>query len=61
MHILDINDSMFAIKSLKFPTDAFSISDYITLTSGNTHLGSSNKLQQEFIMYEFLVATFKKF
>jgi len=60
MHILDINDSMFAIKR-KFPTDAFAISDYITLTSGNTHLGSGNKLQQEFIMYEFLVATFKKF
>ena len=45
MCILDSSDIMFAIKSLKSPTNAFSITDYITLASGNTRLGSSNKLQ----------------
>ena len=45
MYILDISDIMFTIKSLKFPSEAFSITEYITFASGNTRLGSSNKLQ----------------
>ena len=45
MYILDISDIIFAIKSLKSPTNAFSITDHITFASGNTRLGSSNKLQ----------------
>ena len=45
MYILDISDIMFAIKSLKSPTNAFSITDHATFASGNTRLGSSNKLQ----------------
>ena len=44
-HNIDISDIMFAIKSLKSPTIAFSITDHITFASGNTRLGSSNKLQ----------------
>ena len=45
MYILDISDIiiMFAIKSLKSPTNAFSTTDHVTFASGNTHLGSSNK------------------
>ena len=45
MYILDISDIMFAIKSLKSPTNAFFITDHITFASGYTRLGSSNKLQ----------------
>ena len=45
MYIFDISDIMFAIKSLKSPTNAFFITDHITFASGYTRLGSSNKLQ----------------
>jgi len=45
MYILDICDIMFFIKSLKSPTNAFNITDYVKFTSGNTRLGSSNKLE----------------
>ena len=35
------------MKSLKSPTDAFSITDHITFALGNTRLGSSNKLHPD--------------
>ena len=45
MYILDICDIMFFIKSLKSPTQAFNITDYVKFNSASTRLGSSNKLQ----------------
>ena len=40
MYVLDICDMMFFIKSLKAPTNAFNITDYIIkFTSGNTRSG----------------------
>ena len=45
MYVLDICDIMFFIKSLKAPTNAFNVTDYIKFTSGNTRSGSSYKLQ----------------
>ena len=45
MYVLDICDIIFFIKSLKAPTNAFNITDYIKFTSGNTRSGSSYKLQ----------------
>ena len=45
MYVLDICDIMFFIKSLKAPTNAFNITDYIKFTSETTQSGSSYKLQ----------------
>ena len=45
MYVLDINDIMFFITSLKFPTSSFNINDYVHFTTGSTRQASSNKLQ----------------
>ena len=45
MYILDINDIMFFITSLKFPTSSFNIKDYVHFTIGSTRQATSNKLQ----------------
>ena len=44
MYIFELQDILFAIKSIKSPTDQFNINNYITFNSTNTRSGSSNKL-----------------
>ena len=45
MYTFDINDVMFLIKSIKFPSEAFNITNFATFISGNTQLANNNKLQ----------------
>ena len=45
MYFLYISDIMFLIKCLKLPNSSFNINNFISFASGNTHLGTSNKLQ----------------
>ena len=45
-HILDLNDIMFFIKSLKNCHDGFIITNYIKFVTGNTRSALCNKLQQ---------------
>ena len=45
MYILDINDIMFFITGLKFPTSSFNIKDYVHFMIGSTRQATSNKLQ----------------
>ena len=44
MYIFELQDILFAIKSIKSPTNQFNINNYITFNSTNTRSGSSNKL-----------------
>ena len=44
MYIFELQDILFAIKSIKSPTDQFNINNYITFNSTNTRSSSSNKL-----------------
>ena len=44
MYIFDLQDILFAIKSIKLQTNQFNINDYITFNSTNTRSGASNKL-----------------
>jgi len=44
MHTLDISDIMFLVKSIKFPSDAFNINEFITFISGNTRLANNHEL-----------------
>jgi len=44
MYIYEFNDIMFFIKSLKFPTDNFNISQYTSFTNSNTRSGDHLKL-----------------
>ena len=45
MYVLDVNDIIFFITSLKFPTSSFDINDYVHFTIGSICQASSNKLQ----------------
>jgi len=45
MYTLDINDIIFLIKSIKFPSNSFNIKDFVTFISGNTWLANNHKLQ----------------
>ena len=45
MMILEINDILFFVKSLKEPTDHFDISRFVTFCSGCTRLASNLKLK----------------
>ena len=45
MYILEIQDVLFAIKSLKSPTRNFDINRYITFTQGHTRSSTHNKLK----------------
>ena len=42
--IYEINDIMFLIKSLKFPTDNFDIRDHVTFIRNSTRSGTHHKL-----------------
>ena len=44
MYIFELQDILFAIKSIKSPINQFNINNYITFNSTNTRSGSSNKL-----------------
>ena len=44
MYIFELQDILFAIKSIKSPTNQFNINNCITFNSTNTISGSSNKL-----------------
>ena len=44
MYFLEIQDIMFVIKSLKFPTNNFNIRDYISFSTTNTRSSSGHKL-----------------
>ena len=43
MYIFELQDILFAIKSIKSSTNQFNINNYITFNSTNTRSGSSNK------------------
>ena len=49
MMILEINDVLFFVKSLKEPTDHFDISRFVTFCSGCTRLASSLKLKHSLV------------
>ena len=44
MYVYELNDMMFLIKSLKYPTANFNIRQYISFTSSNTRSGDHLKL-----------------
>ena len=44
MYLFELQDILFAIKSLKIPTKQFNITDYISFNSASTRSGASNKL-----------------
>ena len=44
MYLFELQDILFAIKSLKTPTNQFNITSYISFNSAITRSGSSNKL-----------------
>ena len=44
MYFFELQDVLFAIKSLKLPTKQFNNTNYISFSSTSTRLGTSNKL-----------------
>jgi len=44
MYIFELQDILFAIKSLKSPTNQFNINNFISFNSSTTRSGASNKL-----------------
>ena len=44
MYFFELQDIMFVVKSLKFPTNNFNIRDYISFGTTNTKLSSGHKL-----------------
>jgi len=44
MYMFELQDLLFAIKSIKCPTSQFNIQDYIDFSSASTRSGASNKL-----------------
>ena len=44
MYTFKLQDILFAIKSLKSPTNQFNINNFITFNSSNTRSGACNKL-----------------
>ena len=45
MYILEINDIMFCVKSLKFPQVHFKILDFVSFAPSGSRSGSRNKMQ----------------
>jgi len=45
MFTLNINDIIFLIKSIKFPSNSLNIMDFVTFISGNSRLANNHKLQ----------------
>ena len=48
MYFLELNDILFLVKSLKSPTSAFNIRNYVTFSTSTTRSGSFNKLIHNF-------------
>jgi len=44
MYLLELQDILFAIKSIKVPTKQLNIYDYINFSSATTRFGTSNKM-----------------
>ena len=44
MYIFELNEALFTIKSLKYPSSSFNITDYITFNNRSTRSSSSGKL-----------------
>ena len=44
MYFFELNDILFLVKSLKSPTPAFNIYDYVTFNTSATRSGTFNKL-----------------
>ena len=44
MYIFEFNEILFIIKSLKYPSPSFNVTDYITLNTGSTRSSSSGKM-----------------
>ena len=44
MYIFELNEVLFTIKSLKYPSSSFNITDYITFNNRSTRSSSSGKL-----------------
>jgi len=44
MYLFELQDLLFAIKSIKSPTTQFNIHNYVNFSSANTRSGASNKL-----------------
>ena len=45
MYMFELQDLLFAIKSIKFPTNQFNINNYIKFSTISTRSGASNKLK----------------
>ena len=41
----ELNELVFTLKSLKYPSPSFNITDYITFADGNTRSSSSGKIR----------------
>ena len=48
MYFLELNDILFLVKSLKSPTPAFNILNYVTFNTSTTRSGTFNKLIHNF-------------
>jgi len=44
MYLFELQDILFAVKSIQTPTNQFCITDYIAFSSTNTRSSASNKL-----------------
>ena len=44
MYTFELNKRVFMLKSLKYPSPSFNITDYITFADGNTRSSSSGKI-----------------
>ena len=44
MYTFELNELVFTLKSLKYPSPSFNITDYITFADGNTRSSSSGKM-----------------
>ena len=44
MYTFELNEIVFTLKSLKYPSPSFNITDYITFADGNTRSSSSGKM-----------------
>ena len=48
MYFLELNDILFLVKSLKFPTPAFNIYNYVSFNTSTTRSRTFNKLIHNF-------------
>ena len=44
IYILELNEIFFILKSLKYPSPSFNITDYISFTDGNTRSSTGSKM-----------------